>query len=159
MFFNKTFLLSIIIFLVLIFFVTQFLSPNNFSIKLFGTNSNTTETEYEKNIFQQVIVKKFAPIATPETNIELIATSTEDYILQVCAKNPTSHYDSLDIMRGDQELTHLDLVNDTDYICTKNTGNAGDDTNIITADVSGVTTLIVTLKTYANATASITYPE
>ena len=109
--------------------------------------------------FSQVIIRKFEPSATPETNIEAVATSNEPYILEVCAKNSSVHYDSLSILRGTKLLAHFDLMNDTDYICSTNSGSAGDKTSITTVNVSGVTKLIVTLKTDANATASIKYPE
>ena len=159
---NRIFLFSIVgIFsFVLIFITIQLLSPASIPANQIINHVDKINVTKSANNpeFSQVIVKKFDPTATPETNIEAIATSNESYILEVCAKNSTNHYDALYILRGPQLLAHFDLINDTNYICTTNSGNAGDKTSISTVNVSGVTNLIVTLRTAANATADISYP-
>lgn len=159
---NKIFLLSgLVIFSVIVIFVVQLsglyrLPTNTDTNHDFKINNGSYAKDTE---LSQVITKKIDPLATPETNIELIATSNERYILEICAKNSSTHYDSLDVLRGDNLITHLDLMNNTHYICTTNSSGGGEETDITTSNVSGFTKLIVTLRTYDNATASIDYPR
>ncbi len=128
-----------------------------------GTHDELDEIQIklvnENSTFSQVIVKKFELDSTPETNIQAVVTSNASFILQVCARNTSNHYDSLDILKGSEVLTHFNLVNDTDFKCATNSGNAGDKIDITTVNVSGVTKLIAVLKTTADAKASITYPS
>ena len=162
MFSNRVFFLLLIIvgFSLLIFIALQFSNPTNFPVTQV-TNHNdkiNNMSSITNTTFSQVIIKKFEPTATPETNIEAVATSNESFVLEVCGKNSSSHYDSLSILRGTKLLSQFDLINDTDYRCVTNLGDPHDKISITTTNVSGVTKLIITLSTAANATASIIYP-